>query len=86
MIKLSIDAMEIFDPSNPDSIRQYMIATNQRIDEIARKAQSTQDNVKSTAPAANDFESDFQTIPYDDGTNRRIYYLFKGTPRYIALT
>lgn len=56
MIKLSQEIPEVFDPTNLETMRQWMVSVKQSLDELARKAQSLQIEVRTTAPSTNDIE------------------------------
>ena len=49
-ISISQEIPEIFDPTNPESMRLWMVAVKQCIEEITRKAQSLQLEVRVAAP------------------------------------
>lgn len=81
MIKLSQEIPEIFDVSNPDALRQWMIAVKQCIDELARKAQSLQEELRTSAPNTNDL-TEAEMVRRSD-----LYYIYtkiNGTLRYIS--
>jgi len=85
MIKLSQNLPEVFDPSNPDSMRQWMVAVKQCVEELARKSQSLQMEERTTAPSANDIEEGEFVRATIAGTDY-IYTKQGGTIRYWALT
>ena len=59
----------MFDVSNPDAMRNWMIAVKQCIDELARKAVSSQQEVRATAPGVNDIEEGEQVRATVGGLN-----------------
>lgn len=69
MIKMSSEISEVVDVSNPESMRQWMIAVKQCVDELARKALSSQQETRTTAPSVNDLEEGEQVRATVGGLN-----------------
>ena len=68
-VKMGQEIPEVFDISNPDSMRQWMIAVKQCIDELSRKAVSSQMEERTTAPGVNDIEEGEQIRATVGGLN-----------------
>ena len=69
MIKMSSEISEVVDVNNPESMRQWMIAVKQCIDELARKALSSQQETRTTAPGISDLEEGEQVRATVGGLN-----------------
>lgn len=79
MIKKSVELPEVIpDGTDPQALVSFLVAVKQSIDELYGSADSIQSNVMASVPTAGDFDTDNQTIIYDDGTNRRLYKRIKG--------
>lgn len=86
MIKMSSELSEVVDVNNPESMRQWMIAVKQCIDELARKAQSLQMEERTIVPTANDLEVQ-EFVPALIAGLRYIYTKSAdGTIHFIAVT
>jgi len=85
MIKMSSSIPEVIN-TDEQSLRETLTAIKLFAEELQRKAQSIQEGYVAVAPATTDFESDNSAILYDDGVNRRAYYLLNGALRYAILT
>lgn len=84
-VKMSQEIPEIFDISNQESLRQWMIAVKQCIEELARKAQDRQMEIRSTVPTTNDIEEG-TFVAYVNGATIRIYTKQSGTINYWTLS
>ena len=84
-VKMSQEVPEIFDITNPDSLRSWMIAVKQCIDELARKAKSQQIEVRSDSPDTNSVEEG-EDVRYVSGATIRTYSKISGAVRYHAET
>jgi len=80
MIKMSVEIPEIWDVSNPDSVRQWMVAVKQYCEELARKAQSLQMELRSGAPTIDDVEEG----EFVRATNNNIYTKLNNVIRTIS--
>ena len=82
MIKLSQLPPDpnIIDWSNPQSIKDWIIQAHLCIDELSRKAQSLQVELRSGAPIADDIEEG----EFVRATNNNIYTKISGTVRTIS--
>lgn len=69
MIKMSSEISEVVDVLNPESMRQWMIAVKQCIEELARKAMSSQQEVRTTAPQISELEEGEQVRATVGGLN-----------------
>lgn len=83
MIPLPSDLTENLDVSDPEQLRNFLIAVKQNLEELSRKASPIQADVRDTAPTE---LGEGEQMFYDDGVNRRIYTKIGGTIRYLTLT
>ena len=77
-ISLSQEIPEIFDPADPESMRQWMVAVKQCIEEITRKAQSLQLEVRVAAPAVTEL-TEGESVRATVGGLNYIYTKMNGT-------
>lgn len=73
------------DVSNPDSLKEFLIALKLYCEEIADKAKQMQLEIRTTAPSTNDCEEG-EDIRYDAGGVRRTYTKISGSIRYHVET
>ena len=77
---MSVEIPEVFSVEDPEQLRQFCVAVKMFCDELARKAQSLQLELRSDAPIAGDI---------DEGelvraTNNNIYTKIGGLVRTIS--
>lgn len=85
MIKMSQEIQEVVDTSNPDAIRQWMIAVKQCIDELSRKALSSQQEIRASAPSASELEEN-EVVRATVGGLNYIYIKMNGTVLRTQIT
>ena len=85
MISVSQQIPAIFDIKDEVSLRNFLIAVKLSVEEIVRKGQERQDEIRSSVPIAADIpEGKF--VPYLSGAAYRIYTKQNGVVKYISLT
>jgi len=85
-IKLSQEIPEIIpDGSNPQAMTSFLVAIKQSMDEIARKAQSLQMEVRTTVPGVNDLEEG-EFVRAEVGGLLYTYTKINGVIHWMAVT
>ena len=84
-INLSQEIPEVFDPTNPENMRQWMVAVKQCVEEITRKGQSLQDTIRTTAPSTADI-SEGEFVRATVGGLNYVYTKYNGAILRFQLT
>ena len=87
MIKLSIEIPTFSEEDMKDPLRLLQIITTlkQYCEELASKATSQQENIRTTAPAVTELDEG-EIVAYETGGVRRLYTKLNGSIRYTTLT
>lgn len=84
-IKMNVEIPEVFDVEDKEMLRQFCVAVKMFCDELARKAQSQQMEVRSSVPGTNDLEEG-EFVRYVNGATIRIYTKQNGNIQYWNLS
>lgn len=84
MIKMSNAIPEVIN-TDEQSLKDTLTAIKLYCEELARKSQSKQEEIRSTVPAITDMEEG-ELVPYINGATIRIYTKQNGIIRYFTLT
>lgn len=84
MIKMSTSIPDVIN-TDEQSLRDILTAMKLYCEELARKAQSSQEEIRNGVPAVTDVEEG-EFVRYINGATIRIYTKQDGVIRYFALT
>lgn len=84
MIKMSSSIPDIIN-ADPNNLIEILTAIKLYCEELSRKAQSSQEEIRSTVPGVTEVEEG-EFVPYINGADIRIYTKTNGVVRYATLT